>query len=260
MTTVTNQQIAAALAGNHGFSLISNQKLLQLYSTMLKCRLLAEYAQTLFPHDSNAATIGQEAAAVGVLLDLLPGDAVAATPNNLIGNFIQGKPLNKLFARAAQPDQLKLILSAAQASKAAKNGKISVAFSSEDSSLWQEALMQAYAEQLPILFVSPANPTADPLHQNLDSRCFPQITVDGNDVVAVYRVATEAITHARKGNGASLIECNFDHSQAHDPILKMETYLTRKGLFNEELKREFVDSFTRELDAAIEAGTKLLNC
>jgi TPP-dependent pyruvate/acetoin dehydrogenase alpha subunit len=112
---------------------------------------------------------------------------------------------------------------------------------------------------LPILFVCQTSVSNSP--ESLTSRDygFPCIPVDGSDVVAVYRVATEAITHARKGNGATLIECvpcpSADRSEI-DPILKMEAYLTRKGLFSEGLKREVADSFSRELDCTIEASER----
>ena len=86
-------------------------------------------------------------------------------------------------------------------------------------------------------------------------------------MVAVYRVATEAIAQARKGNGATLIECSFDHRPGHseigprkaqDPILKMEAYLTRKGLFSEEWKAEAEASLTKELEAVMEAVQRAL--
>jgi pyruvate dehydrogenase E1 component alpha subunit len=112
---------------------------------------------------------------------------------------------------------------------------------------------------------------------------FPAIAVDGNDVVAVYRVATESIARARRGGGPTLITCKIcteskpgalrGHSgadpvnshtreaaelwKAGDPIHKMELYLTQKGLFREEWKREIVAAFSRELNAAIEATQKL---
>ena len=35
---------------------------------------------------------------------------------------------------------------------------------------------------------------------------FPEISVDGNDAIAVYRVAQEAIERARCGGGATLID------------------------------------------------------
>jgi TPP-dependent pyruvate/acetoin dehydrogenase alpha subunit len=71
--------------------------------------------------------------------------------------------------------------------------------------------------------------------------------------VAVYRVSTEAITHARKGNGPTLIECIFEASEARDPLLQRETYLTRKGLFSEEGKRQVAATFKRKLDEAVKA-------
>ena len=105
---------------------------------------------------------------------------------------------------------------------------------------------------------------------------FPGITVDGNDVVAVYRVASEAIAHARKGNGPTLIECKtyrwYGHSEidpakyrdpeeverwkANDPILNMEKYLMRKGLFSEEYKQKVAAEFSKELGVAIESAEK----
>jgi hypothetical protein len=45
-----------------------------------------------------------------------------------------------------------------------------------------------------------------------------------------------------------VIECKIERS---DPILSMETYLTRKGLFSEELKIDAVAGFKTNLEAAI---------
>ena len=44
--------------------------------------------------------------------------------------------------------------------------------------------------------------------------------------------------------------------KAKDPIANMEKYLTGKGLFTPEWKQEIVDSFNRELEAAIEIADK----
>ena len=65
---------------------------------------------------------------------------------------------------------------------------------------------------------------------------FPTITVDGCDVVAVYRVASEAIEHARKDHGGTHIDCIAALSE--DPIRKMEKYLSGKGLLTSDLKRQ----------------------
>ena len=79
---------------------------------------------------------------------------------------------------------------------------------------------------------------------------FPVIAVDGNDAVAVYRVASEAIAHARKGDGPTLIECI--RTKAGDPLLNMEKYLVRKGLFSEEFKRKVAAGCSEKLDAALQ--------
>jgi len=268
-----NEQSAAAPAGKPGFSIISNEKLLQLYAAMVKCRALEERVQILFPRSKligKGGSAGREAVAVGVALDLLPQDTVAASPGDLIVNFIwneiQGEPLDaifaRLYARAARPSpaaQFKHAGVAAQANKEAKNGKISVAFSGNSSGFSPEALKAASAQQLPILFVRQSRLPAEPPRGKSQTGAaeiaaaacgIPVIPVDGSDVVAVYRVSTEAITHARKGNGPTLIDCIFEPSEARDPLRQMETYLTRKGLFNEEGKRQVAAAFKRELDDA----------
>ena len=67
-------------------------------------------------------------------------------------------------------------------------------------------------------------------------------------------MASEAITHARRGNGATLIECKRwmvrGNVRGRDAVHNMETYLTGKGLFSHALKTKIVASFEHELDAA----------
>ncbi len=176
-----------------------------------------------------------------------------------------------LFARAGLPSlaaRLEVATSAALANKIEKNGKIVVVFSSGKSgslNSWNEALARACAQRLPILFVAQGDSPAGPASLNAQSGIgeaglkaqagrLPEIAVDGNDVVAVYRVATEAIAHARRGNGPTLIECQAECSEAHDPIRKMEAYLAQKGLLRDEWKPQAAARFATELDAAIKAA------
>jgi pyruvate dehydrogenase E1 component alpha subunit len=174
----------------------------------------------------------------------------------------------------------------ALANKMKKNDNIAVAFSGDGSTslgFWHEALNFAGVHDLPIVFVCQNNLWAESVNLSLQTKVpdistnaqaygFPGITVDGNDVVAVYRVAQEAIARARRGQGPTLIECKtyrwYGHSEidpakyrdpeeverwkAKDPIANMEKYLAAKGLFTAEWKQEIVDGFNNELDAAIE--------
>jgi len=324
MTARTKEQPAVTPADNNGFAIISNEKLLQLYTTMVKCRMYEERARALLSQSGNVANLrparGNEAPVVAVAIDLLSGDTIAPSHADFILNFIQGAPPESLFRHlfavsgpkttarskklnvaSARPleapfngltpppvlaDQLDSAIKAALASKAKKSREIAVVFYENMSAapdLLDHALSVAAAKRLPILFVcqntdplEPQNPTKPllaPRNSAGPLNGVPTVVVDGNDVVAVYRVATEAITHARKGSGPTVIECvSFRHDgsatlrsgklrsldQRHglrsvDPILIMESYLTRKGLFSRKIKREVADRFSLELDAAIKS-------
>jgi pyruvate dehydrogenase E1 component alpha subunit len=301
MTSRTNEQSAAAPAGNNGFTLISNEKLLQLYTTMLKCRMIEERARALFSQGGFAGndftsltSVGQEATVVAVAIDLLPEDTIAPSHRDFLLQFIQGESLARIFRRvsasAARPKrkvqsiaaQLDIATEAARTNTRKKNGKVAVAFCGDGAASLDalpRAIDLATVKQLPILFVfqndlpvqaaslalrAPVGDDASP------ARTLPWITVDGNDAVAVYRVATEAVTQARKGNGPTLIECKpysldrstgvgpsksrapgqVRRSKSHDPIPNMENYLTRKGLYSRKIRLEVAAAFTSELNAA----------
>jgi|ERR1035437_1364058 pyruvate dehydrogenase E1 component alpha subunit len=288
MTTRTEQQppVASTPNGKKSFSLISDEKLISLYTAMLKTRLFEGRAQNLFargksPGTSVSAT-GREAAMVGVALDLLPEDVIGPSPLGILTNFVKGAPLNELLPQLiagtdnARPTRdmgygALIAAGAAMVNKSQGNKNIAVSLCSGPSTAsWLEALRFAGVHNLPILFVSWISTPAGLNRLKAENLCVPSMTVDGSDVVAVYRVACEAITHARKGNGPTLIECTTHHLHGRspiaagkrrklekasgavsDPILNMEKYLTGKGLFREEIKIEIVSSFSNELDAAI---------
>lgn len=81
------------------------------------------------------------------------------------------------------------------------------------------------------------------------------ITVDGNDVVAVFDIVTKSLDHARKGKGATLIEAVSyrlsDHTTADDasryrsddelqqaweyePVRRLKTFLIEQGIWSEQ--------------------------
>lgn len=273
-------QATVAPPSQNGFSLITNEKLMALYTAMIKCRLLQERAQSLYEgFGTGGDAAGQEAAVAGVLIDLGAEDTLAACSHGLITRFIKGETLDELFgeldARAAGTAkrgragrtqiaaQLKASVRNARAQKRTKKNKVAVAFwcaSAHAQEHWQEALRVAGEEGLPIVFVRLGG---DGLGKRKKGKAkghgVPDIHVDGNDAVAVYRVASEAIAHARRGNGATLIECipfrvagveDGRRGCEGDPLLNMEKYLSRKGLLKPEFKAEVAAGFGRELEAA----------
>ncbi len=309
MKTRTKEQHEAAQADHNGFSLISSEKLLRIHTAMVKCRMIAERAR--IPFEPGRCTgfgdlaAGEEAIQVGVTLDLQPGDAVFPSRRGFIAAVTQGEPVDTALSRllAQTPslftaELLHLAAGAALARKTKREGKIVVLFGgAEDASSgeWAEALDLARIHRLPILFVCPASFPDEPAARNRpagtrakslqqESSFLPAIIVDGSDAVAVYRVATEAIAHARKGNGPTLIERagsiwparppmdaaeatgpeEQQRPMAPDPILKMECYLLRKGLsregqLSEDLEPDSIAGFARELDAILAAATGVPN-
>jgi len=288
MTSATAKiQITAGAAGNHGMSLISNGKLLQLYFAMVRYRRLAERLQTFAEQGlcsgCNGASPGMEASTIGVTIDLRPDDRVYSAHCGLIAGCIKGEPLDKLLIQilsgegdlghsAQDLNPLARATEAALAGKAKLNDNISVIFLDAiavSSSKSLDAFRVAGAQQLPLLYVCqnslsagheslPALRETEEIARMAGDFGFPAFTVDGSDVVAIYRVATESIVHARKGNGPTLIECRPGLDSAQDPIRNMETYLSLKGLLSEELRMKAADS-ARELDAAVEATAWLMN-
>jgi TPP-dependent pyruvate/acetoin dehydrogenase alpha subunit len=298
MTTGKKERSAAAVAttARNGSSLITNEKLLQLYAAMLKCRMIEKRVSALFPNTlsgNSDAVAGQEAAVIGVAIDLLPEDVVVSLHGGFIADFIKGMPLDQvlrpLLTRPATQDEcrsepaasiasrLNEARSAAQQNKAKKNGNIAVAFSGpgpDSPDGWKDAMRLACSQELPIVFVSRNGLRGKSQSERLQSKAedngFPTIAVDGNDVVAVYRVASEVIAHARLGHGPTLIDCiafrpdprpangsrklrdpgKTEPETTADPILNMERYLTSKGLFRADLQREIAGGFVKELDAA----------
>ncbi len=252
--------LTAAPSIQNGFSLIPNEKLIQLYTTMLNCRAIHDRLRILSKENKLAvnldASSSQEAATVGLMIDLLPEDTIAPHPGDIIPFFISGLPLEVLLRSLFRPiapapsvgDQLKTATEAAMRNKRSNNKKIAVVVSNESTSPgpWQKALASADSHNLPVIFLS-----LNHIPLKTKKHCLPAVTVDGNDAVAVYRVACEAIAHARLGNGPTLIECQPYVLDPGDPILNMEKYLTRKGIFSTDFKNEVAAEFRNELDAAM---------
>ena len=194
---------------DEGFSLISNQKLLSLYSAMVQCRRIAERPGKL-NRMGDLSLLGHEAAAVGAAIDLLPRDALAAD----VWPEAAFKAINPSVVVAA-----KVAAATRSAIDGKDAGRIAVLFSSS-----RRASRPSWARSLR-LAEEPLGADSIPAREGY---ALPFISVDGNDVVAVYRVASEAITHARKGHGPTLIDCQI--AVSGDPLKNMQKYLKDKGL------------------------------
>lgn len=199
-------------------------------------------------------------------------------------------PLNIITPASTIAAQLAIGTGVALANKMQKKTSVVVALSGEGSTslgLWHESLNFAGVQNLPIVFILENNLWAESVPARLQSAVedfsvkaqaygIPGITVDGNDVVAVYKAAQEAIHGARQGGGPTLIECKtyrwYGHSEidpakyrtveeleywkSRDPISAMERHLQERGFWAESWKQELLGEFDKEIDEAIEFGEK----
>jgi pyruvate dehydrogenase E1 component alpha subunit/2-oxoisovalerate dehydrogenase E1 component alpha subunit len=100
----------------------------------------------------------------------------------------------------------------------------------------------------------------------------PGVRVDGNDPLAVYVAVRDAAARARRGEGATLLECvtyrigahsssddpsryrsqsEVDGWVAKDPVARMQRYLVARGLWSDGDERAAVEAIDAEIREAI---------
>ncbi|VVB77394.1 1-deoxy-D-xylulose-5-phosphate synthase [uncultured archaeon] len=97
------------------------------------------------------------------------------------------------------------------------------------------------------------------------------VQVDGNDVVAVYKATSEALENAKEG--PTVIECVTYRMSMHttsddpsryrsddevaewakrDPLLRVRTYLLKKGMWNDDLEKQTSEEQLKQIDEAVD--------
>jgi TPP-dependent pyruvate/acetoin dehydrogenase alpha subunit len=194
-------------------------------------------------------------------------------------------PLNIITPASTIAAQLNIGTGVALAYKMQRKPNVVVALSGEGATslgFWHEAVNFAAVHKLPIVFVVENNSYAESVPLALQTAVrdisikaraygIPGVTVDGNDVVAVYTAMREALDRARSGGGPTLLECKtyrwYGHSEidpakyrdpkelaywkSRDPIPAMQRCLEAAGLWSDDWKEALMAQFNREIDDAI---------
>jgi TPP-dependent pyruvate/acetoin dehydrogenase alpha subunit len=167
---------------------------------------------------------------------------------------------------------------AALSAKLRKSGQVAVAFFGDgavNNGAFHEGINMASTWELPVVFVCENNLYATEMqfkratrNTNVASRStaydMPGVQVDGNDVLAVYEAAGEAIHRARQGGGPTLIECLtyrwFGHHEgdpgiSYRPKEEIESWKSRdpvKKLREQSLASRWADTTSFEaIDAEV---------
>ena len=170
-----------------------------------------------------------------------------------------------------------------------KTDRVSVAFFGDGASnngAFHEGINLATAWKLPAIFVCENNLYATEVpfgkatgNPDIASRAaaygLPGVAVDGNDVLAVYQAAGEAVARARAGGGPTLIECRTYRTRAHAEGMRDAGYRTQEEiaawkerdpiqLFREQaagrraaLTEAELDAIDAEIKALVEEAGKL---
>ncbi|HEY6538463.1 MAG TPA: thiamine pyrophosphate-dependent dehydrogenase E1 component subunit alpha [Candidatus Dormibacteraeota bacterium] len=125
---------------------------------------------------------------------------------------------------------------------------------------WHEGLNWAAVHQLPVIFLVENNAFAISVPQSLQMAVahvsdraagygMPGQWVDGSDVLAVYRAASEAVERARRGGGPTLIEAACIRLQSHSSDDDQRRYRSQEDL--EEMRRhDPLERFRADLESS----------
>jgi len=155
---------------------------------------------------------------------------------------------------------------------------------------FHEGLNMAGAFNLPVVFVCQNNhwaisvprekqTAARTLAQKAVAYGFEGVQVDGNDIFAVYKAASDALKKAREGGGPTFIECvtyrMSDHTtaddatryrtkeevevwKAKDPLLRLKLFMGKNKLWTEQYQKDVEEQSKDAVAAAVKTAEAIL--
>ena len=208
--------------------LISDEKLKHLFAEMLRVRQHGNARSGSRARKQNWKF--HEAPLVGTTIDLRAEDSLISS-SNLPNNTVAQRAVldaGSVVALASGAALLHLVQA---------KGNLAIAFvDAKDIARNRQFLRVAHVQALPIIYVQVERALPKTTRRRTEITSIP---VDKADVVAIYRVASEAIDKARRGAGPTLIQCvpfslkksSSTNHHSQDPIRYMEYYLRKKNLW-----------------------------
>ena len=288
---------------------LSEEELVRGYRVLRRTRFFDERAVTLQRQGKMGVyppCYGQEAAQVGTALALDSGDWLVPSYRENAAALVHGLPMHQLilYWRAHPagwrfPDELRLLpfcipiatqypqaVGLAAGGRAQGENCVSMVYGGDGSTSegdFHEAMNFGAVMNAATVFVVQNNGWAIsvPTTKQMKNPCIaeraagygmPGVVVDGNDLVAVWCAAKEAVARARRGDGPTLIEALTyrvaphttsddpgryrDETEAQawrkrDPVARMTAFLQGKGLWSEADEAALVADLESELSEAV---------
>jgi pyruvate dehydrogenase E1 component alpha subunit len=250
---------------------------------------------------------GQEAAHLGAAAAIEPSDWMVPAFREMAAEIWRGRTLENILISLAGynegadvlPDQNTLPMAVpvgtqtlhavgiAWAMRYRKTDRVAMTFFGDGATSqgdFHEALNMAGVYKAPAIFVCQNNHWAISIPRSRQTRSktlaqkaiaygISGIQVDGNDILAVYQAASEAVARARKGEGPSLIECVTYRMMMHttaddpnryrtekevetwrekDPITRFQKYLLAKKVLTEAEVNDMESEITAEIQSSVD--------
>ena len=291
---------------------IPEELLLKLYRAILLGRKFDERLLNLQRQGrigTFAPTSGQEAAHLGAVALLRPSDWMVPAFRETAAEIWRGRSLesviiynngynegavipqdlNNLPVSVPVGSQILHAVGLGWAAKYRQTDDVAMTFFGDGATSegdFHEGLNFAGVFQAPVIFMCQNNhwaisiPVAKQtrsktLAQKAIAYGIPGIQVDGNDILAVYAAAKEAVDRARAGRGPTLIECVTYRMTMHttaddpkryrteeevakwrerDPIVRYQKYLMDKSLLTEDQMARIESEVLEEIQAAVDGA------
>lgn len=288
---------------------IPEETLLKMYRTMVLGRRFDE-RMLIMQRQGRIGTFapirGQEAQ-VGAVAALEPEDWLVPSFREMPSEVYLGKPLESALMMyggfnegAHMPEDLNILpisipvgsqmlhaVGIGYAMRYRRESKVVMTFFGDGATSegdFHEAMNFAAVLQAPVIFMCQNNHWAISVPRSKQSRSetlaqkaiaygMPGMQVDGNDVLAVFSAAKEAIDQARNGKGPSMIELltyrmgvhttaddpkkyrpqeEVEEWEKRDPITRFAKYLSDRGLLDEEKSKGIEEDARAEIKKAEE--------
>jgi pyruvate dehydrogenase E1 component alpha subunit len=286
-----------------------SEEVLRMYRAMTRVRMFDAKAinlQRTGQIGTYPSSVGHEATHIGVGAAMRPEDVLAPVYRECGTQLMRGVTMTEMllywggdergndFAGARHDfawcvpiaTQTLHAAGAAMAFKVRKEPRCALSYIGDGGTsegAFYEAINLAGVRALPIVFVIVNNgwaisvPVAmqtatQTLAQKAVAAGIPGVQVDGNDVLAVRQVVSDALETARQGGGPCLIEALTyrlsDHTTADDasryreaeevreawalePLIRTRRYLLERGVWSEKQEQALLQECSAEVEAAV---------